>query len=88
MVAAQAPPPETGRPGGGRGEEGPRREMNFVRMDPILAAVDTNGDGVISADELHNAAASLKKLDKDGDGKITREEATPPMRREREREER
>ena len=52
--------------------------MNFIRMDPVLAAVDTNGDGVISAEELRNAAESIRKLDKDGDGKVTREEATPP----------
>jgi len=65
-----------GPQGGGRGE-GPRREMNFVRMDPVLAAVDTNGDGVISADEIRASANAIRKLDKDGDGKVTREEAMP-----------
>ncbi len=49
--------------------------MNFIRFDPILAAVDTNGDGVISAAELRHASESILKLDKDGDGKVTREEA-------------
>ena len=60
----------------GRGD-GPGGEMNFIRFDPILAAVDTNGDGVISADEIKNSAEAIRKLDKDGDGKVTREEATP-----------
>src|SRR6476646_9520693 len=35
---------------------------------PIFAALDTDGDGVISAAELGNATASLAKLDKNGDG--------------------
>jgi Ca2+-binding EF-hand superfamily protein len=81
MAAAQAAPPD-GRGGergerGGRGGEGPRREMNFIRMDPVLAAVDTDGDGIISAEEIKNSANALRKLDKDGDGKLTREEVTP-----------
>jgi Ca2+-binding EF-hand superfamily protein len=82
MAAAQAPPPEPegrgGRGGGGRGRgDGPGGEMNFIRFDPILAAVDTNGDGVISADEIKNSADAIRKLDKDGDGKVTREEGMP-----------
>jgi Ca2+-binding EF-hand superfamily protein len=87
-LAAQTPPPDAegrgGRGGGegGRGEggrgEGRGGEMNFIRMDPILAAVDSNGDGVISAEEIRNSAAAIRKLDKDGDGKVTREEAMPP----------
>ena len=88
MVAAQTPPPEParrsdgpGRPEGGR-EEGRGREMNFIRFDPILAAIDTNGDGILSAEEIRNAPTALKKLDKDGDGKITREEAAPAQPRD------
>ena len=41
---------------------------------PILEALDTDGDGVISAAELANASASLAKLDKNGDGKLTPDE--------------
>ena len=82
MVAAQAPPPENTRAGGrpeGRGN------MSFIRFDPVLAAVDSNGDGTISAEELRNAPAALKTLDKDGDGNITREEAAPVRRGENQR---
>jgi hypothetical protein len=45
---------------------------------PIFAALDTDGDGVISAAELANAAASLAKLDKNGDGKLTPDEFMGP----------
>src|ERR1022692_2913131 len=67
--AASAGPGGRGGPEGGRGD-GPRGNMNFIRMDPVLAAVDTNADGVISAEEIRNSAAALRKLDKDGDGKV------------------
>jgi Ca2+-binding EF-hand superfamily protein len=78
VAAAQAAPPQSGEPGrdGERGGR-PRREMNFVRMDPILAAVDTDGDGILSAAEIRDAANAIRKLDKDGDGRVTREEAMP-----------
>lgn len=58
----QPPPPR--RPGGGG-----------VR-DPLLQALDRNRDGTIDANEIREATASLKKLDRDGDGKLNREEAT------------
>ena len=37
-------------------------------------ALDLNQDSVIDADELAKATESLKKLDKDGDGKLSEEE--------------
>lgn len=49
--------------------ETPRRGGN-----PIIAALDANHDGVIDAAEISNAPAALKKLDKNGDGKLTRQE--------------
>jgi hypothetical protein len=49
--------------------EGQRRERN-----PVIAALDANGDGVIDANEIANAPAALRKLDKNGDGKLTRDE--------------
>ena len=63
-------------PGGNRGgREGGRGDgMSFMRIDPILAALDSDGDGIISAAELSNAATSLKRLDKNGDGQLTKDE--------------
>jgi len=43
----------------------------------LFAALDTNKDGVLDAEEIANAPAALKKLDKNSDGKITREELRP-----------
>ena len=75
-LTAQAAPPDSPRQGGRGGRDGGRGPMNFIRMDPVLAAIDTNGDGIISAEEIKNSASALKKLDTNGDGKIGREEAS------------
>ncbi|MCX6952683.1 MAG: EF-hand domain-containing protein, partial [Verrucomicrobia bacterium] len=64
------------RPDGERGREG-GREGGMVRMNPLFAALDANGDGVIDAAELANASVALKKLDRNGDGKITEDEVRP-----------
>jgi hypothetical protein len=51
-------------------------------VPPIFLALDTNHDGVISVDEIANAPAALKTLDKKGDGKLTLFEVMgPPPRR-------
>ena len=54
---------------------------NHPPVPPIIAALDANHDGVIDADELANAPAALKTLDKNGDGKLTPDEFMPPWRR-------
>jgi Ca2+-binding EF-hand superfamily protein len=59
-----------GHEGRGARGEGP----SFVRMDPILAAIDTNSDGEISAAELAQSSQSLKKLDTNGDGRLSEDE--------------
>jgi hypothetical protein len=46
---------------------------------PIVSVLDANHDGVIDADEIANASAALKTLDKDGDGVLTTNEYMPPM---------
>ena len=66
---------------GGEGREG--REMrgegrgNMLRQMPLMQALDTNHDGVISAAEIENAPAALKTLDKNKDGKLTEDELRP-----------
>jgi Ca2+-binding EF-hand superfamily protein len=63
-----------GREGRG-GREGGRGEApNFMRLDPILAALDANSDGEISAAEIAAAPTSLKSLDKNGDGQLSEDE--------------
>jgi hypothetical protein len=59
---ADAPAPEPAADGGKR------------PVPPIFAALDTDSDGAISATELANAPASLAKLDKNGDGRLTPDE--------------
>jgi hypothetical protein len=39
-----------------------------ARMNPLFAALDTNGDGTVDAAELAAAPGSLKKLERNGDG--------------------
>jgi Ca2+-binding EF-hand superfamily protein len=63
--------------GAGRGEREGRGGRGPGMTDPIFAALDTNHDNVIDADEIANAASSLKKLDKNNDGKLTEDEVRP-----------
>ena len=41
-------------------------------------ALDADHDGELSAAEIDNAPAALRKLDRNRDGKLTREELRPP----------
>lgn len=41
---------------------------------PLIHALDIDKDGIITALEIKNAASSLKALDADGDGHLTRKE--------------
>jgi Ca2+-binding EF-hand superfamily protein len=49
--------------------------------DPIGRALDTDGDGVISGDEITNAVKALLALDKNGDGQLTEDEVIPSFGR-------
>jgi hypothetical protein len=69
--AAQDSAPQPPRHGGGqfRGPGGP-----MGGPPPIINTLDANHDGAIDATEIANASAALATLDKNGDGKLTREE--------------
>jgi hypothetical protein len=60
-----------GGPGGPRGHRRPPL--------PIVMALDTNRDGIISADEIAKASAALLTLDKNSDGQLTVDEYMPPL---------
>jgi Ca2+-binding EF-hand superfamily protein len=49
----------------------------MMQMMPVLAALDADKNGVISKSEIKNAAAALRKLDKNGDGELDAEEMRP-----------
>ncbi len=74
-------PPGGERPDGPPGERGdgpPGHEGRPPMVNPFVAALDTDGDHEISADEIKAASASLLTLDKNGDGKLTDDETRPP----------
>jgi Ca2+-binding EF-hand superfamily protein len=48
-----------------------------MRDNPILAALDTNHDGEISADEIANSATALMALDIDHNGSLSPYEVLP-----------
>lgn len=63
---------ERGQRGGSGGDMG-----RMMQMIPVLAALDADKNGVISKSEIKNAAAALRKLDKNGDGELDAEEMRP-----------
>ncbi|MFH1919966.1 MAG: EF-hand domain-containing protein [Planctomycetota bacterium] len=80
----QRPGPPRGQDGRGPDGRGPDgrgpedRGPGFVPPRfPLMVALDADEDGEISAKEIENAVAALKKLDKNEDGKLAREELRP-----------
>lgn len=57
----------------------PPMRRGFSAFDPAAAALDLSKDGELTADEIDKAPASLKPLDKNGDGTITEDEVRPAM---------
>jgi hypothetical protein len=86
MASAQAAP-QGGGGGRGEGREGRGEGRGFGRgpgrMDPIVAALDADHDGTISAAEIKNSPAALKTLDKNGDGQLADEDIRPAFGRGR-----
>lgn len=75
--------PDDGGPAGGakgpdRSGQAPAAGRPKRAVPPIVAALDADGDGVISAAEIANAPAALLKLDRNRDGKLTPDEYRPP----------
>lgn len=66
--------PQPGR--GGPGPQMPPGAFGLMRA-PVMTALDANGDGELSAEEIAGASQALNKLDKNGDGKLGPEETTP-----------
>jgi len=54
-----------------------RRRLQFMRVHPVLAALDADHDGVISSSEIQRAAAALWALDKNRAGRLTIDELLP-----------
>lgn len=58
----------------------------FLRMIPVIAALDSDEDGILSAEEIADATKSLTTLDKDEDGTLSIEEMQPTFNRQRRRD--
>jgi hypothetical protein len=76
LIAQDAGDQPPGQPGPG-GPGGPGRGGRRP-MPPIVAVLDANHDGVIDSQEIDNAPAALRKLDRNGDGQLQIEELMPP----------
>lgn len=53
-----------------------RARIAYMRRFPVNSALDANHDGEVSAAEIEDAAAALRMLDKNADGKLTEDEVT------------
>ncbi|MGA2138807.1 MAG: EF-hand domain-containing protein [Verrucomicrobiia bacterium] len=56
----------------------PDRREQEGDPEPVIQVLDANHDDVIDANEIANAPAALRKLDKNGDGQLTPDEYSPP----------
>ena len=65
-------PAQQNEPGQRRDRAEDRGQMrgSMLRMFPVTAAIDADGNGEISTQEIEGAVAALKSLDKDKNGKL------------------
>jgi EF hand len=63
----------------GSNTNGSQGHMPGPPPPPIIAVLDADHNGIISAKEVLNAPAALLILDKNGDGQLTEDELRPPM---------
>ena len=75
--------PEDYRSPGERRQDTGGGQRGSGSRNPIVQALDTNRDGELSASEIANAARSLKELDRNGDGHLSRDEMRPVGNMER-----
>ena len=54
-----------------------RMRTDFMRFNPVLAALDSDHNGEISAEEIRNSSQSLRRLDINGDGSLSPAEVVP-----------
>lgn len=59
--------------------DGPPENRPHGPADRLRATLDANGDHELDETEIENAAAALRSLDTDGNGRIDRHEFRPPM---------
>ena len=76
---ADAPAPPVGKRGR---SPAPGESTNTRAVDPVMLALDANGDRALSPTEIANAATSLAAIDANKDGKLTRDELRPLPPRE------
>jgi hypothetical protein len=54
-----------------------RTRLEFMRLNPVLATLDSDRNGFISAGEIRVSATALTTLDRNGDGALTPHEVLP-----------
>jgi len=69
LVALVAAPAAGAQPAGGGRFRPP--------VHPLMAALDADRDGALSAEEIAKAPEALKRLDRNGDGRLAGEEVAP-----------
>jgi hypothetical protein len=78
QTGSGTPPAAKSDRSGEGGAPGAPGKGNRPPKPPLEVVLDANKDGAIDADEIANAVAALKTLDKNGDGKLTPDEYRPP----------